>query len=93
MEEGAGEEEWRGEMDAELDEGNGRNGSVGGVKVDWNVTGTVLSTAQEDAKVRLWKCECFWSTERVRKLMMGCSYVYGTVAADCGALDRGQGTG
>lgn len=52
-------------MDAELEEGNGRNGSVGGVKVDWNVTGTVLSTAQEDAKVRLWKCESFGLGERI----------------------------
>lgn len=42
-------------MDAELEEG--AQGAIGAVKVDWNVTGTVLSTAGEDAKVRLWKCE------------------------------------
>lgn len=48
-------------MDAELEEGGSRNGggSVGNVKVDWNLTGTVVSTAGEDAKVRLWKCELF----------------------------------
>ncbi|KAM0746082.1 WD40 repeat-like protein [Meredithblackwellia eburnea MCA 4105] len=45
---------WKGELDAELDDGV-KTGSVGGVKVDWNVTGTVLSTAGDDAKVRLWK--------------------------------------
>lgn len=45
-------------MDAELEESkSSRGGSVGGVRVEWNVTGTVLSTAGDDARVRLWKCE------------------------------------
>lgn len=47
-------------MDAELEDGNRgatSAGSVGNVKVDWNLTGTVVSTAGDDAKVRLWKCE------------------------------------
>ncbi|KAK4049777.1 epoxide hydrolase, soluble (sEH) [Microbotryomycetes sp. JL221] len=47
---------WHGEMDAELEETkSGRGGSVASVRVEWNVTGTVLSTAGDDAKVRLWK--------------------------------------
>ncbi|KAM0792946.1 hypothetical protein ACM66B_002705 [Microbotryomycetes sp. NB124-2] len=47
---------WRGEMDAELEETkSGRGGNVASVRVDWNVTGTILSTAGDDAKVRLWK--------------------------------------
>lgn len=51
---------WREELHAELEEGGGgKVGSVGSVKVEWNATGTVLSTAGDDAKVRLWKCE-FW---------------------------------
>jgi hypothetical protein len=53
-----GDTEWRGEMDAELDDNSASaRGSVGSVKVDWNLSGTVLSTAGDDARVRLWKCE------------------------------------
>lgn len=51
-------DEWRADMDAELEETkSARGGSVNSVRVEWNVTGTVLSTAGDDAKVRLWKCE------------------------------------
>lgn len=40
-------EEWKGDMDAELEESkSARGGSVGSVKVEWNVTGTVLSTVR-----------------------------------------------
>lgn len=49
-------------MDAEL-EVDGGKGAVGGVRVDWNATGTVLSTSGEDAKVKLWKCESLYSNE------------------------------
>ncbi|KAI5475969.1 WD40 repeat-like protein [Pseudohyphozyma bogoriensis] len=48
-------EEWKAELDAELDDGSAKTGSIGNVKVEWNITGTVLSTAGDDAKVRLWK--------------------------------------
>jgi hypothetical protein len=39
---GAMGEEWKGAMDAELEERRGS--SLASVKVAWNVTGTVLST-------------------------------------------------
>lgn len=43
--ESLGEDAWRGEMDAELEESkSARGGSVASVRVEWNVTGTVLST-------------------------------------------------
>lgn len=51
-EEEGDEEEWRHELEAELAV---PSTDVGSVKVDWNMTGTVLSTAGEDGKVRLWK--------------------------------------
>lgn len=45
--ESLGEEGWRGEMDAELEESkSARGGSVASVRVEWNVTGTVLSTVR-----------------------------------------------
>ena len=38
----------------------GGAGAIGATKVEWNVTGTVLSTSGgEDGKVRLWKCTFF----------------------------------
>jgi WD40 repeat protein len=48
-------------MDSELLEetpaaSKGGSGGVGEVKVGWNSTGTVLSTAGDDGKIRLWKC-------------------------------------
>lgn len=47
MKESLGEEGWRGEMDAELEESkSARGGSVASVRVEWNVTGTVLSTVR-----------------------------------------------
>lgn len=59
------EGEWRAELDSELvlDEGRKGNGGIGTgcVRVQWNSTGTVLSTAGDDAKVRLWKGESFRS--------------------------------
>ena len=40
--------------------GGGGAGAIGATKVEWNVTGTVLSTSGgEDGKVRLWKCTSF----------------------------------
>jgi len=40
--------------------GGGGAGAIGATKVEWNVTGTVLSTSGgEDGKVRLWKCTFF----------------------------------
>lgn len=50
---------WRYELEAELDDpntpGSKEKNGVASVRVDWNLTGTVLSTAGDDAKVRLWK--------------------------------------
>ena len=63
-------EEWRAELDSELvldqsrKSDNGRGGGtlgVGNVRVAWNSTGTVLSTAGDDSKVRLWKGSVFLS--------------------------------
>ncbi|GAA5916234.1 hypothetical protein JCM5296_001172 [Sporobolomyces johnsonii] len=58
-------DEWSAKLDVELDEGaKGAAGAgagaggdkLGSCRVEWNVTGTVLSTsAGEDGKVRLWK--------------------------------------
>lgn len=52
---------WKGELDSELADEPSRGAtttrSTGNIKVEWNVTGTVVSTAGDDAKVRLWKCE------------------------------------
>jgi nucleoporin SEH1 len=44
--------DWRSELDAEMDD-HVAGGGVG--RVEWNITGTVLSTAGDDGKVRLWK--------------------------------------
>lgn len=59
------EGEWRAEMDSELLEETTAaskvgNGGIGEVQVDWNSTGTVLSTAGDDGKIRLWKCMFPW---------------------------------
>jgi len=43
---------WKAEVAAELTQHAG-GGGVG--KVEWNLTGTILSTAGDDGKVRLWK--------------------------------------
>lgn len=49
---GGSHDEWTGEMDVELNDGkSGRGGSVGSVKVEWNVTGTVLSTVSYSLRV------------------------------------------
>ncbi|GAA97492.1 uncharacterized protein L969DRAFT_83794 [Mixia osmundae IAM 14324] len=46
------EGEWTSELAAEIDD----HVSGGGIsKVEWNITGTVLSTAGDDGKARLWK--------------------------------------
>ncbi|SGY69015.1 BQ5605_C004g02941 [Microbotryum silenes-dioicae] len=62
--------EWRAKVDDELEDlhshpkslsrtsnRNAGASGIGTVKVGWNVTGTVLSTAGDDARVRLWKSD------------------------------------
>lgn len=48
------DEDWRAEETPDMDERV--SDGAGDVKVEWNLTGTVLSTAGDDGKVRLWKC-------------------------------------
>lgn len=62
-------------MDSELLEetpaaSKGGSGGVGEVKVGWNSTGTVLSTAGDDGKIRLWKCTSSSSSLLVRYIIV-----------------------
>jgi len=48
--------EWTGQFEAELGaEESSRGGAVSGVQVEWNLTGTVVSTTGAEGGVRLWK--------------------------------------
>ena len=92
-------EEWRAELDSDLvvDEGrendNGRGGlGLGNVRVAWNGTGTVLSTAGDDAKVRLWKGSSLPSSLSSEARLIVCaldSDVYWSMESHCCVGDRG----
>lgn len=50
------EGEWTAQFEAEPGSEEGSRGAaVAGVQVEWNLTGTVLSTTGPDGGVRLWK--------------------------------------